>query len=150
MSDSKSSKKRQAVEIEEPVLEKYARGSVKFNTEKVKYKALRLTLQAEQERVTKAAEQTAAVEILLPGQKGYIAKVAPESEETEYVAPPVYSLKQSDMKRLVDLNTAKNQFDLQLHNFGPYFVNYSRNGRYEICLSPLVHVSCFGMTLLSF
>ena len=136
MAEEKSSKKRLAVEIDQPVLEKYARGSVNFHVDKIKFKSLRMTMKSEQEKVTKSAEQTAAAEILLRGEKGFINITPQETPNTtnefiqsSNVQAPIYKLKQSDICEHVDLNTVKNQFDLQLHDFGPYNINYSRNGR---------------------
>lgn len=100
---------------------KYARGSVEFNTKGVKHKALKKTLEAVHETIVASASQTAATEVLLAGDQGYISTEGSEK---------VYKINQEEIKRNVDLNTSKNAFDLQLQNFGPYdCLNYSRNGR---------------------
>ena len=63
-----------------------------------------------------------AAEVLLPGDTGFIR---PEGNEK------TYRLKQRDIINEVDMNTAKNAMDFQLTKFGPYNLNYSKNGRYE-------------------
>lgn len=100
---------------------KYARGSLDFNTSKIEHKALRKTLEGTKRKIVDAATRTATTEVLLTSDPGYI-----EMDDNR----KVYSLKQKDIVENVDLNTAKNSLDLQLTNFGPYSVNYSRNGRY--------------------
>jgi U3 small nucleolar RNA-associated protein 7 len=61
-----------------------------------------------------------AAEVLLPGETGFIQ---PDGNEK------TYRLKQRDIITEVDLNTAKNAMDFQLTKFGPYNLDYSRNGR---------------------
>lgn len=119
----KINKKRVSIDLDNEVVEKYARGTTDFNTSKIKHKSLRLTLQTEQAKVVDAAKQTAATEILLPAENGFIKT---ESNEK------IYKLTQRDIKQNVDINTARNSFDLQLQSFGPYNTNYSRNGRFVI------------------
>ena len=58
--------------------------------------------------------------MLLPSDVGFIQ---PEGNEK------TYRIKQQDIINEVDLNTAKHIMDLQLTKFGPYKVNYSKNGR---------------------
>lgn len=118
----KESKKRPGVQIDQSVIEKYAHGSTDFNIKKMKYKSLKMTMRAEQERVVESAEQTAITEVLLPSTEGSI-QVSSDFKQK------IYKLKQDDISQQVDLNTASNRFDLQLHDFGPYKVDYSRNGR---------------------
>lgn len=62
-----------------------------------------------------------ATEVLLPADTGFIR---PEGNEK------TYRLKQRDIINEVDMNTAKNAMDFQLTKFGPYNLNYSKNGRY--------------------
>ena len=61
-----------------------------------------------------------ATEVLLPTEVGFIK---PEGNEK------TYRLKQQDIINEVDMNTAKHVMDLQLTKFGPYQVDYSKNGR---------------------
>jgi U3 small nucleolar RNA-associated protein 7 len=101
--------------------EKYIRGNVNINLNKIKYKKLRATIKENQDNIIDSAKKTAATEVLLPSEAGII-----ESEGNE----KTYKLRQEVLKNYVDLNTSKNMIDLQLPNFGPYRVDYTRNGRY--------------------
>lgn len=101
--------------------QKYIRGNVNINLNKIKYKKLRETIKENQENIIDSARKTAATEVLLPSDAGVI-----EAEGNE----KTYKLKQEVLKNYVDLNTSKNMIDLQLPNFGPYRVDYTRNGRY--------------------
>jgi U3 small nucleolar RNA-associated protein 7 len=103
---------------------KYTRGPINFNTKNVKHKHLRKTMEETKEKIKNAASITAAAEILLPSDAGFIE---PENNVK------VFKLKQKQILQNVDLNTNRNAFDFQLTNFGPYAIDYSRNGRY-ICI----------------
>jgi U3 small nucleolar RNA-associated protein 7 len=108
--------------LEENV-QKYTRGRVDFNTRNVKHKGLRKTLTETKEAILNSASSAAAAEVLLPSEAGFI-----ETEGNERV----YKFKQEEIKGNVDMNTARNAFDLQLPNFGPYTTKYSRNGRFML------------------
>jgi U3 small nucleolar RNA-associated protein 7 len=99
---------------------KYTHGSVDFATKSIEHKALRKTLEGTKKKIVDAATRTATAEVLLTSEPGFI--------EMEGIRK-VYSLKQKDIIDNVDLNTSKNNLDLQLTNFGPYCVNFSSNGR---------------------
>jgi U3 small nucleolar RNA-associated protein 7 len=101
-------------------INKYTRGSVNFSTKNIKHKGLRKTLEETKDKHIDAATRTAATEILLPSTAGFIEVDGNEK---------VFKLKQKEILQNVDLNTAKNSIDLQLTKFGPYNVDYSRNGR---------------------
>ena len=101
---------------------KYMFGSTNFETKGIEHKKLRKTLEETKSKIKDAALRTATTEILLTSEPGFI-----EMDNHR----KVYSLKQKDIVDNVDLNTAKNCMDLQLTNFGPYHVNYTRNGRYK-------------------
>lgn len=112
------------------VIEKYARGSLELSTRRIKHKGLKKTMKENQEKIVKSSKQNAAAEILLEETAGFI-----EPGDAERV----YKFKQEDILQNVDLNTAKNAFDLQLTNFGPYSIDYSRNGRFFIFLFYYIH-----------
>ncbi len=120
---SGKSKKRFIPEVDTTTLKKYARGSVDYNVKNVKFKALRKTLLEDNERMKESASKTAVTEVLLPGESGFI-----ETDRNE----KIYKLKQRDVFPHIDMNSAKNAFEFQLQNFGPYSVDYTRNGRYGI------------------
>lgn len=100
--------------------EKYARGALKYSTRNVAHKGLRKTISETQENILESAHRTAATEVLLTSETGSIEVGVNEK---------VYKYKQEEIKQSVDLNAAKNVFDLQLTSFGPYNVKYNRNGR---------------------
>ena len=69
-------------------------------------------------RRARVASQRA--EILLAETAGYL-----EAEGME----ATYRFSQKDIKKAVDINAAKNVFDLDLPTYGPYRLNFLRNGR---------------------
>jgi hypothetical protein len=110
--------------LDKDLAKKYARGSLDFNAKKSKHKHLRKSLEETKEQIVHSAARTAATEILLQSDVGCIQMDNPHEK--------VYKLTQQTIKESVDINTAKNSFDLQLQNFGPYSVNFSRNGRFVL------------------
>jgi U3 small nucleolar RNA-associated protein 7 len=102
-------------------MQKYSRsGGEKVQGLKPKHKALKKTLEELNATITKSAARNADAELLYQQEAGFIEPDAGEK---------VYKLKQADIKRGVDLNSGANIFDFQLTKFGPYCVNFSRNGR---------------------
>ena len=87
--------------------------------------------------VKDAATKTAAAEVLLPANPGCI-ELSGDGNITK-----VYKLRQKKYIPNVDLNTARKCIDLQLTKFGPYTVNYSRNGRY-LAFTPSTKKCCFN------
>src|SRR5688572_12301738 len=78
------------------LVNKYAKGSTDFSTNNLKHKKLRKTLEESKERNFDAAKRTAATEILLPAEAGFI-----EVENNE----KVYKFSQKEILQNVDLNT---------------------------------------------
>lgn len=117
-------------------VQKYSRGKLEFKTKRPKTLALKSTLQNTNEDIKEAVTEAVANEILLPLDPGFI--------ELENKNMKVYKLKQREIVDNIDLNTAKNAFDLQLHAFAPYFVNYTRNGRNLIIGGRKGHVATFN------
>lgn len=120
-------------------IEKYARGSIDVN-KKSSHKRLRKTLQETHDRTVEAATASAAAEILLPSEGGFIE--VQDNEKT-------FKFKQQDIVRNVDLNSAKNVMNLHLTNFGPYAINFSRNGRYVLFAGRRGHVSIMDCLRIS-
>jgi len=107
---------------------KYIHGSLDdINIKGIEYKRLRQTMRETKANIQESAMRNATTEILLTANPGCI-----EMEGNR----KVYSLKAKDITANVDLNTAKNSMELQLTSFGPYSVDYSRNGRWarEHCM----------------
>lgn len=103
--------------------EKYIRGdTLKYVVDKtIKFKNLKKTMKETHDKIVESASRTASTEVLLTQKAGFI--------ETETELEKSYKLKQADILELVDMNTRKNFFDLKLTSFGPYCINFSRNGR---------------------
>lgn len=122
---------------DDPTIQKYSHGPVKFKTPRQAPKKLRATLVDTRNSIIESAQAAGDAEILLPAESGYI-----EMEN----GIKTYKLTQKELRQNVDLNTARNIMNLSLTNFGPYNVNYSRNGRFaSISLSKFTNlgISCF-------
>ncbi|CAM9805883.1 unnamed protein product, partial [Discosporangium mesarthrocarpum] len=76
-----------------------------------------------EEKFEDAAYSAAAAEILLPQEAGYL-----EAEGME----KTFKFTQAQLKGAVDLNTAREIFDLDLPDLGPYAIDYTRNGRFMV------------------
>jgi hypothetical protein len=105
---------------QDPTIQKYAHGKVNFKGSKNNPKKLRKTLLETTQSILEAAKAASDAEVLLPAEAGDIQM------EKGF---QTFKLKQSEIRDNVDLNTARNIMNLSLTNFGPYQVNYSRNGR---------------------
>ena len=73
-------------------------------------------------------------EILLTEEQGHL-----ESEGMERT----WKLTQKELSKLVDVNTARKMFDLTLPDFGPYNIDYTRNGRFMLMGGLKGHVAAF-------
>ncbi|XP_052220882.1 WD repeat-containing protein 46-like isoform X1 [Dreissena polymorpha] len=88
---------------------------------------------AEQEKKLQfAARQAARTEILLHEEAGFLE--ADEGEDTT-------SITQHDLAGVVDITSAQKFFELKLPDFGPYSVNYTRNGRFLLMGGVKGHVA---------
>ena len=101
----------------------------------IKYKNLRKTIAETVAVQRETIAANTATQILLPSSAGGIEVEDKEMEKT-------FKLTQNAMRNesMVDLNTARNFFDLQLR-FGPYKVDYSRNGRFMLMGGKKGHVA---------
>ena len=76
-----------------------------------------------------SVEETAArAEILLQEDAGYLETGRTEEELEEFTA----RITQIHLKRNVDIESAQKGFELNLSQFGPYTLDYTRNGRYLV------------------
>uniref|UniRef100_A0A915DZQ5 BING4 C-terminal domain-containing protein n=1 Tax=Ditylenchus dipsaci TaxID=166011 RepID=A0A915DZQ5_9BILA len=82
---------------------------------------------------TKRAEKTARAELLNETEPGGI-----ESEDQ-----PSYSVTQKQIRDAVDIVSATKSFELELDKFGPYRINYTRNGRHMLLGGKKGHVAAF-------
>ncbi|CAM9789891.1 unnamed protein product [Ectocarpus sp. 12 AP-2014] len=101
-------------------LEKYARGPGN-STEKLTDQKLRSGLERTEKKFEDAAHNTAVAELLLPEDAGFLE--AEGMEET-------FKFGQDQLKEAVDVNTAREMFDLSLPDLGPYAIDYTKNGRF--------------------
>jgi len=124
---------------------KYSRGSLyNVKSKSLRFKGLKKTLEESRASVKDAATKTAAAEVLLPANPGCI-ELSGDGNITK-----VYKLRQKEIIPNVDLNTARKCIDLQLTKFGPYTVNYSRNGRYHLDLVLEILNKCYFNSELLF
>eukprot|EP01103_Thecamoeba_quadrilineata_P019261 TRINITY_DN7715_c0_g1_i1.p1 TRINITY_DN7715_c0_g1~~TRINITY_DN7715_c0_g1_i1.p1 ORF type:complete len:539 (+),score=119.58 TRINITY_DN7715_c0_g1_i1:48-1664(+) len=70
--------------------------------------------------------------ILLPFEPGYI-----EPDDNEFI----YKITQDQIVNAVDIQTSEKVFDLDLNTFGPYTIDYSRNGKYLLLAGEKGHVA---------
>lgn len=78
----------------------------------------------------------------LPETPGYIESNIKANEVTESaVRSRTLQLTQEDILRQSDLVSASKRFEIKLPNLGPYFINYSRSGRYLLIGGNKGHVA---------
>lgn len=120
--------------IDPESLERHNRGEG-VDTEKVKTKFKQKEQARREQRIEFAAEQSARAEILLGEEAGWIEG----DEEQEFTG----QIKQTQIRRAVDTETAAKSFDLKLSDFGPYRISYTRNGRYLLLGGRRGHIAAF-------
>lgn len=69
-----------------------------------------------------AAVRAADAEVLLPEQAGYL--------ELDDASRKTSDVSQVELKKYVDIRTSNNSFSLELPEFGPYYFDYTRNGKF--------------------
>ncbi|GJJ78052.1 U3 small nucleolar RNA-associated protein 7 [Entomortierella parvispora] len=126
-------------EKKDPVLAivpKYARGNAHEaldGVNKLENKKLKGTIKRREKQFKEAAYKAASSELLLTEEGGYLE---PEGIEK------TYQLTQSALKKEVDISTAHKMFTLDL-KFGPYSIDYTRNGRHLLIGGRKGHVAAF-------
>lgn len=83
-------------------------------------------------------EQTVASEMLLQEEAGFL-----EREEGDV---DTYKVLQREIRDAVDISSAAKSFDLSLHQFGPYVLDYTRNGRHLLLGGRRGHVAFIDWT----
>ncbi|KAF5300501.1 hypothetical protein FQA39_LY02300 [Lamprigera yunnana] len=119
--------------IPKKLLEKHSRGTgvlragikTKFHQKK------QISKDAKIKSATKLAART---EILLTEDSG-VLEADPGETTTQY--------RQTDITSNVDITAATKHFELHLRDFGPYRINYTRNGRHLALGGKLGHVAAF-------
>ena len=98
-------------------VEEHSRGE-KMDVTKVKTKFKQRELERKEKQIAFAAEQAARTEILLSEEAGFL--------EGDDVHQFTGQIKQQEIKRAVDPESAAKSFDLNLQAFGPYKMSYTR------------------------
>ncbi|CCC70420.1 hypothetical protein NCAS_0E03500 [Naumovozyma castellii] len=100
---------------------------------KTKDKKLKGGLRRIDDQYKQAVSSAAATEYLLPETTGFM-EAEDEMEKT-------FKVRQSEIKSGVDVTTANKALDLQLKEFGPYGVNFTRNGTHMLICGKKGHVA---------
>ena len=108
-------------------VERHSRGDG-IRHEKVKTKYGRKMAKRREELARSVEETAARAEILLQEDSGYLETGKTEEEVEEFTA----RITQILLKRNVDVESARKGFELNLGQFGPYTLDYTRNGRYLV------------------
>ncbi|KAG0171909.1 Small subunit (SSU) processome component [Apophysomyces sp. BC1034] len=135
MSEAKTKSKTKVIDNEAPVKneEKYNRGKP-IHYKKIKDKKLKTKLEKQENQFRDAARSAARTELLLGEEAGYL-----EAEGIE----KTYNYRQDQLKEGVDLNTSKKMFTLDLPDFGPYSIDYTKNGRHLLIGGKKGHLAAF-------
>ncbi|XP_076822160.1 WD repeat-containing protein 46-like [Clavelina lepadiformis] len=111
----------------------YKRGK-EFPVDGIKNKKLKGFLRNTKKHDKAAVNQAARYELLLTEEPGYIETA--EGEAT-------WEIKQREIADAADITSASKYFELRLDQFGPYSVDYTRNGRHLLIGGRRGHVAAF-------
>ncbi|XP_073498078.1 WD repeat-containing protein 46 isoform X3 [Phyllobates terribilis] len=117
--------------VPEDQLSKYERAR-KAEEEMHTFQSVKRHLRKEETKVQRALSQAAKHDLLLPEEAGFLE--GDEGEDTSRIT-------QQDIADVVDITSASKHFHLTLNQFGPYRVNYSRNGRHFLLAGQRGHVA---------
>ena len=110
----------------------YGRGR-KIPVKSIKDKKLRRQLRTLEDKYKDATLKAKDAEILLENEPGFLE---PESELER-----TYKVRQDELRKNIDIETAKKGFELKLKDFGPYIADYTRNGKQLLLAGRKGHVS---------
>ncbi|KAF3121879.1 Small subunit (SSU) processome component [Orbilia oligospora] len=114
-------------------IEQYGRGA-QVPVKNIKAKRLRENMKRMEHKFKEGAVQAKAAELLLEEDPGYL-----EAEGLE----KTYHFSQKDLQKELDIGTAKKGFELKLPTFGPYCIDYNRNGTDLLLGGRKGHVAAF-------
>lgn len=114
-------------------LKKHKRGVPEKLYSGIKTNQHKMEMIKKEKKINFAARTAARTEILLPEESGFI-----EPDTDQFTS----EVRQVDLKNSVDITSATKQFDLSL-KFGPYSMDYSRNGRKMLIGGRMGHVAAF-------
>ncbi|EDO14981.1 hypothetical protein Kpol_387p7 [Vanderwaltozyma polyspora DSM 70294] len=100
---------------------------------RTKDKKLRAGLKRIDDQYKESVSSAAATEYLLPESSGYL-EAEDEMEKT-------FKVNQSEIKSSVDVTTANKALDLSLKEFGPYSIDYSKNGTHLLISGRKGHIA---------
>ncbi|XP_069630163.1 WD repeat-containing protein 46 [Haliaeetus albicilla] len=114
-----------------PRVKRFLRGT-KEKAPRAKSQRLRWHLKLSGQREEAAAARAARLDLLLPEEPGFLE--ADPGEDT-------CTITQGDIAEAVDIASAAKHFDLRLEQFGPYRLDYTRNGRHLLLGGRRGHVA---------
>lgn len=117
--------------MSEKLIQKYERGD-RMDTSHARTKFAKDKFVEKEEKLATAVKQAARSEILLHEGTGYLE--ADKDGDTTQIS-------QHDISAAVDITSAKKYFELSLKDFGPYCINYTRNGRFLLMGGAKGHVA---------
>lgn len=123
--------------IDRKKVERYSRGQ-SVNLMSIQNKVKENELKRQEDTLAFASEQAARGEILLPEEAGYLEG----DEDQEFTS----KLTQTEIRKAVDTVSASKSFDLKLQEFGPYKIDYTRNGKYLLIGGRRGHIAAFDWT----
>lgn len=112
-------------------IQKYERGSKLTDTDARTGKGS-ILLKKKEKKLQHAAEQAARTEFLMQAEQGFLETDTGEDTTT---------ITQHDLAQAVDISSAQKFFELRLTDFGPYKINYTRNGRFLLMGGAKGHVA---------
>ncbi|XP_059484660.1 WD repeat-containing protein 46 [Neocloeon triangulifer] len=118
--------------IDQKILEKYSRGTG-VSIKSFKQKTFRKRLESKEKKIKFFTEEAARNELLLTEDAGFL-----EPEGYEETA----EFTQKQIVKAVDITSATKHFELNLE-FGPYRIDYTRNGRNLLLGGRRGHVAAF-------
>ncbi|KAJ8016179.1 hypothetical protein DPEC_G00004510 [Dallia pectoralis] len=113
-------------------LDKFKRGEKGILPSRPQYK-LRDVVARSEAATELAQKQNARYDLLLPEDAGFL-----EGDEDEDTC----TISQDDIADAVDITSGSKYFNLSLSQFGPYRLDYSKNGRHLLLGGRRGHVSC--------
>jgi len=123
--------------------------------QRIKDKKLRQNMKQSETLAKKAKDAAARAEILLTTEPGYVlfpayplfffwlavSDLGISFIQTEAETEATWKVKQSDIKAAVGALAANKSFELNLDKYGPYTLDYTRNGRFMVLGGSKGHVA---------
>ncbi|KAJ3108209.1 Small subunit (SSU) processome component [Phlyctochytrium bullatum] len=135
VSDTPKKKGLAEAEPVNPAVKKYERGKANLPIKSIEDKKLKGTLRKIGKKYEDAAKKAARSEKLQLEEAGFL-----EAEGMERT----YKFTQKELEENVDMATQRKMFALDLDVFGPYHLDYTRNGRHLLLAGQKGHISTFN------